>query len=188
MPELECFLPHDSEWLPLAVVLWMRLRQIWTPWVSYQRTLGLLKLCRATKEMLPPGWNVTEPLSLVAILYRVVESLKAAPEDAKLFTAQIEEFGRLLRKLQRIVDESLALDPGEDHEDLRITLANCQLCVERCQKFQESFQKLSNADSTRMANAGQVALWVWNDRKIVRLRQEIDSQMKFINSTLLCKI
>ena len=138
--------------------------------------------------MVAPGWNVTELFSLAASLYRVVESLKAAPEDAKLFTKQIEEFGRLLRRFQRIVDESLASDPGEDHEDLRATLANCQECVQRCQKFQESFQKLSDAESTRIASAGQGALWVWNDKKIVRLRQEIDSQMTFINSTLLFKI
>ena len=138
--------------------------------------------------MIPPGWNVTEPLSLAACLYRVVESLNAAPEEAQVFTAQIEEFRRLLERLQRIVDERLALDSEEDHKDLRATLANCQSCVQRCQKFQESFQKLSNGESARMANAGQVALWVWNNRKIVRLRQEVDIQMKSISFNLLCEI
>ena len=108
--------------------------------------------------MIPPGWNVTEPLSLAASLYRVVEALKAAPEDAKAFTAQIENFRLSLKQLQRVIDESVVPDSTEEHEDLRATLANCQLCVQRCQKFQESFQKLSNDDSTRMANAGQVAL------------------------------
>lgn len=137
--------------------------------------------------MIPPGWNVTEPLSLAASLYRVAESLKAAPEDAKAFTTQIENFGRLLKQLQRVIDESLTLDSGEDHEDLRATLASCQSCVQRCQKFQESFQKLSNAESARIANAGQVALWVWNDRKIVRLRQEIDSQMNSVTFSLQIK-
>ena len=138
--------------------------------------------------MIPPGWNVTEPLSLATSLYRVVESLKAAPEEAKAFTAQIENFSRSLKQLQRVIDENLAPDPREDHEDLRATLANCQECVQRCQKFQESFQKLSNAESKRMANAGQVALWVWNDRKIVRLRQEIDSLMNTVNWAFLFKL
>ena len=137
--------------------------------------------------MIPLGWNVTEPLSLASSLYRVAESLKAAPEDARAFTAQIEDFGRLLKQLQGVINESLALDPGEDHEDLRVTLTNCQSCVERCREFQESFQKLRNAKSTRVASAAQVALWVWNDRKIVRLKEEIDTQMKSIVLTLQIK-
>ena len=137
--------------------------------------------------MIPPGWNVTEPLSLAASLYRVVESLKAAPEEAKAFTTQIENFSRSLKQLQRVIDEELAPDPREDHEDLLAILANCQLCVERCQKFQESFQELSKAESARRANAGQVALWVWNNRNIVRLRHEIDSQMSNITFNLQIK-
>ena len=137
--------------------------------------------------MIPPGWNVTEPFGLAASLYRVVESLKAAPEDAKAFTAKIEKFSRSLTKLQRVIDESLAIDPNADHEDLRLTLADCQLCVQRCQKFQESFHELINDGSTRMANAGQVARWVWKDKQIVRLRDEIDSQMNNLGLTLHIK-
>lgn len=137
--------------------------------------------------MIPPGWNVTEPISLAASLIRVIESLKAAPDDAKAFTAKIETFQRALRKLQRVLERSLKLDPYADHFDLRETLADCQVCVQRCERFQESFQKLSSDGTANMTNASQAARWVWNHRHIVKLRNEIDAQMNNVGLTLLFK-
>ena len=135
--------------------------------------------------MIPPGWNVTEPISLAASLCKVVDSLRAAPEDAKAFKAQIEKFSQSLGALQRVIDESLALGPDKEHTHLRATLADCQLCVQRCQKFQESFQKLCNEGRTKLTDAGQLARWVWSDKQIGRLRHDIDSQMSSIGLSLL---
>ena len=137
--------------------------------------------------MIPPGWNVTEPISLAANLIRVIDSLKAAPDDAKAFTTKIETFQRALRNLQRVLERSLELDPHADHLDLRQTLADCQVCVQQCQRFQESFQKLSSDGIANMANASQAARWVWNHRQIIKLRNEIDAQMTNVGLTLLFK-
>lgn len=137
--------------------------------------------------MIPPGWNVTEPIGLAAGLYKVIESLKSAPEDAKAFTAKIERFRRSLTELHRVLDDSLAFDPSRDQAYLREALADCQSCVRRCQNFHDSFQKLSQDGAAKFANAAQAARWVWRDRKIVKLRDEIDSQMSNIGLTLLIK-
>ena len=136
--------------------------------------------------MIPPGWNITEPISLAASLIRVIESLKAAPDDAKAFTAKIETFQRALKKLQRVLERSLELDPYADHRDLRETLTDCQVCVQRCQRFQESFQKL-RSDGTANMTTSQAARWVRNHRQIVKLRNEIDAQMHSMGLTLLFK-
>ena len=134
--------------------------------------------------MIPPGWNVTEPISLAASLCKVVQSLRAAPEDAKAFTAHIEKFNYLLEELQRVIDESLALDPNKDHHHLRSTLADCKRCVQDCREFQESFPKLRNDDSKGIGNAGQLARWVWSEKLVDRLRHDIDRQMSSIGLCL----
>ena len=137
--------------------------------------------------MVPPGWNVTEPLGLAVTLYRVIDSLKAAPDDAKAFTAKIESFRRDLEGLDRVFKRSLELEPNADHFDLRKALADCQVCVQRCQKFQESFQRITRDGSANIANASELARWVWKDKQIIKLRHEIDSQMSSVNFKLNIK-
>ena len=136
--------------------------------------------------MLPPGWNVTEPFSLALKLYEVTGALGNASEDARLFSAKIQNFGVLLNDLQTILDEDGA-NKVQEHQDLYGLLLNCQDCVERCQNFTGQFKNLSEKSGGKLAVAGQATRWVWQDKKAMRLKEQIDSQMNHIGCALQVK-
>jgi carotenoid cleavage dioxygenase-like enzyme len=135
--------------------------------------------------MVLPGWNVSEPVDLAWKLYHVVESLKSAPEEAKAFVAKINAFSRSLNELQNTLRNDIASRASaQDLDHLRITLEECQACVKRCEEFSERFEKLTKGGARGVAGASQATRWALQDKKVDRLRKDIDSQMNGIGLTL----
>ena len=81
-----------------------------------------------------------------------------------------------------MLNEDLNIDPNADQENLRSMLIACHDCVQRCQTFYDSFQRLRQD-----GNAGEAIKWVWKDKEMVKLRQEIDGQISNINLNLSIK-
>ena len=137
--------------------------------------------------MIPPGWNVTEPIELACKLVKVLEALSSASQDARAFVSKIDNFRRSLSQLQTKLDDA-ALGNVDDYDHLRATLVECKVCVERCEDFSRDFEKLNDGSgSGKLALAGQATRWVWQEGKASKLRKEIDSQMNDITFLLLIK-
>lgn len=134
--------------------------------------------------MVLPGWNVSEPIDLVYKLYEVVESLRSAPESAKAFVSKISNFSGNLKHLQRILEKNTASHPTQDLDHLRATILECQTCVKRCEEYSEGFGKLIKDGRGKMDGAGQAARWTLQEKRVARLREEIDTQMSNIGLTL----
>ena len=137
--------------------------------------------------MVLPGWNVSEPIDLAIKLYEVVEALRSAPDSAKAFVSKINNFRSNLKELQRILESDTVSHSADDLENLRATLHQCQACVQRCEEYSEKFGKLIKDGGGRMDGAGQATRWALQDKKVTRLREEIDSQMNGIGLTLAIK-
>ena len=133
--------------------------------------------------MVLPGWNVSEPIDLAHRLYQVVEALRSAPDSAKAFVSKIKNFRTNLGELQKILDSH---DP-QDLEHLRVTVLECQACVKRCEEFSEGFGKLTTDGKGKIYSAGQAARWTLQEKKVARLREEIDDWMNNVGLTLIVK-
>ena len=137
--------------------------------------------------MVLPGWNVSEPIELAHKLYEVVEALINAPESAKAFVSKIKNFSANLKELQRILESDIASRTDQDLEHLRTTILECQDCVKRCEEYGDGFGKLTREGRGRLDGAGQAARWTLQEKKVARLREEIDGQMNSIGLTLAIK-
>ena len=133
--------------------------------------------------MVLPGWNVSEPIDLAFKLYDVVECLRSAPGSAKAFVSKINNFRSNLKELQRILEIEISSDPAQDLEHLRATVLECQACVKRCEEYSEGFEKLTKDGKGKM----EAARWALQEKKVARLREEIDGQMNSIGLTLAIK-
>ena len=138
-------------------------------------------------KMVLPGWNVSEPIDLAYKLYQVVESLRSAPETAKAFVSKIDNFSANLKELQKIPESDTPTHSAQDLEHLRDTVLKCQACVKRCEEFGEGFRKLTTDGNGRIHSAGQAARWALQEKKVARLREEIDDCMKGVTLSLLVK-
>ena len=134
--------------------------------------------------MVLPGWNVSEPIDLAYKLYKVVESLRSAPESAKAFVSKINNFSSNLEHLQRILEKDTASHSTKDFDHLRATVLECQACVKRCEEYSEGFGKLTKDGRKKLDAAGQAARWTLQEKRVARLREEIDTQMSSISLTL----
>ena len=83
-----------------------------------------------------------------------------------------------------MLDHVLVHDPNVDHSHLQGILADCQDCGRRCRKLQKQFEELANDENATISNAGQLAKWIWHDKRIDKLRREIDGQMSSISLNL----
>ncbi len=138
--------------------------------------------------MVLPGWNVSEPVELAFKLFEVVEALKSAPEEAKAFRSKIDSFRRSLTELQKAFDHDVpSRSSAQDLDHLRETLLECQDCVKRCEEFGDKFGKIAKDGAASLKGAREATRFVWQDKKVARLRQEIDSQMSGIGLTLMIK-
>ena len=138
--------------------------------------------------MVLPGWNVSEPIDLAFKLYRVIESLKSAPEEAKAFVSKINKFSRSLRELQKTIENDVATrSSAQDLDHLRETLEECQDCVKRCEEFGERFRNIAKDGAGSLRGAREATRFVWQDKKVTRLRKEIDDQMNGIGLSLMIK-
>lgn len=134
--------------------------------------------------MVLPGWNISEPIDLAIKLYEVVESLRNAPESAKAFVSKINNFSGNLKDLQWILEKYTASHSTQDLDRLRATVLECQACVKRCEEYSEGFGKLTKDGRGKMDGAGQAARWTLQEKKVARLREEVDTQMSSIGLTL----
>ena len=134
--------------------------------------------------MVLPGWNISEPIDLAYKLYEVVESLRFAPESAKAFVSKINNFSGNLKSLQKILEKDTASHSTQDLDQLRSTVLECQACVKRCEEYSEGFGKLTKDGRGKMDGAGQAARWTLQEKRVARLREEIDTQMSSISLTL----
>lgn len=138
--------------------------------------------------MVLPGWNVSEPIDLAFKLYKVIESLKSAPEEAKAFVSKINNFRRSLSELQKTIENDIATrSSAQDLDHLRETIVECQDCVKRCEEFGERFGNITRDGAASLKGAREATLFVWQDKKVARLRNEIDGQMNSIGLSLMIK-
>lgn len=138
--------------------------------------------------MVLPGWNISEPIDLAWKLYLMVESLKSAPEEAKAFVSKINWFRRSLQELQNTVHSDIASRAStQDLDLLRTTLVECQDCVRHCEEFTLQFEKLTKDGARGVSGASQAARWALQDKKVDKLRREIDGQISGIGLTLMIK-
>ena len=135
--------------------------------------------------MVLPGWNVSEPIDLAHRLYQVVEALRSAPESAKAFVSKINNFSVNLGKLQKILESDISSRSTQDFEHLRATVIECQAYVKRCEEFSEGFEKLTTDGKSKIYTATQAALWTLQEKKVARLRDEIDGLMNGVGLTIL---
>ena len=63
-------------------------------------------------------------------------------------------------------------------------MLECQACVKRCEEYSEGFGKLTKDGRGKMDGAGQAARWMLQEKRVARLREEIDTQMSSIGLTL----
>ena len=137
--------------------------------------------------MVLPGWNVSEPIDLAFKLYKVVEALQSAPDSAKAFVSKINNFRSNLDEMQRILESHTTSYSADDLEHLRATVLECQACVQRCEDYSEKFGKLIKDGGGRMDGAGQATRWALQEKKVARLREEIDGKINGIGLTLAIK-
>jgi hypothetical protein len=123
--------------------------------------------------VVPPGWNVTEPIHVAKRIYDFVQALRGASEDMKSFASKIHTFQLALEGLEECLKNSTPEEFG-DLRNLRHTLDGCRTCAEQCQTFIDQF---------RLTVGGRMA-WVWRQDRAVWLKQEVDSQLLGINSLL----
>lgn len=135
--------------------------------------------------MVLPGWNVSEPIDLAHRLYQVIEALRSAPDSAKAFVSKITNFSANLSKLQKVLESDAASHSAQDLERLCATVLECQACVKRCEEFSEGFGKLTKDGRGKMDGAGQAARWALQEKKVARLREEINGRMKDIEFALV---
>ena len=131
--------------------------------------------------VVPPGWNVTEPIGLAIRLYRVAEQLRGAPEEAGLFVARIKSFSSALKQLQNILEKGNAAASSSDGlQELKTAVDESTVCVLRCENFSQRFFNLVNNAGVQRANIGQAARWVWKKEEVSRLAAEMDSHIQAI--------
>ena len=137
--------------------------------------------------MVLPGWNVTEPIDLSIRLYVVVETLRSAPDSAKVFVSKIKNFSANLSDLQGVLESHSAGHSLQDPKRLCATVIECQDCVKRCEEFSEGFGKLTKDGGGKMDGAVQSARWALQEKKVARLRIEIDDRLKDLELALVIK-
>lgn len=137
--------------------------------------------------MVLPGWNVSEPIDLSLRLYVVVETLRSAPDSAKAFVSKIKNFSANLSDLQGVLESDTACHSAQDLERLRASIIESQAFVKRCEEFCEGFRKLTKDGRGKMDGAAQAARWALQEKKVARLREEIDGMINGIGFALIIK-
>ena len=137
--------------------------------------------------VVPPGWNVTEPIGLAIKLYEIAEKLKYAPESAKYFKSKIKRLGQSLSLLQEVlvwigVGRAAPL-PAESFAQLKEEVVALQERIQECEEFIATFVPLTD-DGGRRPSAAARARWVWDEKKGNEYSAQIESHIHFINFNL----
>ena len=137
--------------------------------------------------VVPPGWNVTEPIGLAIKSYEIAEKLKHAPKSAKTFKSKIERLGRLLNLLQqvlvRIGDGRAAPLPADNFAQLKEEVIALQERIQQCEEFIAKFVHLTG-DGSKKSSAAAKARWVWDEKKGNEHAVQIESHILLINLNL----
>ena len=137
--------------------------------------------------VVPPGWNVTEPIGLAIKSYEIAEKLKHAPRSAKTFKSKIERLGRLLSLLQevlvRIGDGRAAPLPADNFAQLKEEVIALQERIQQCEEFIAKFVHLTG-DGSKKSSAAAKARWVWDEKKGNEHAVQIESHILLINLNL----
>ena len=132
--------------------------------------------------MIPPGWNVTEPLHIAKKLYDYIQALRGASDEVKSFASKLRTFCIALEELEKCL-ANLTTASADDTKHLRDTLDGCWNCAMKCRDFIDQFKELNEPIQGKI-NAGGKLNWVWKKDTAARLRLEINSQIDDINLLL----
>ena len=137
--------------------------------------------------VVPPGWNVTEPIGIAIKLYEIGEKLNHAPKSAKYFKSKIESLAGSLSLLEevllRIGDGGAARPPADNFAQLRNEVNELQECIQRCEKFIATFVPLTS-DGSKKPSAAAKARWVWDEKKGHEHSAQIESHIHRISFNL----
>lgn len=135
--------------------------------------------------MIPPGWNVTEPLQIAGKFYIFVRAYRGADEEIKSFASQVNTFRAALKAL----DECLMnpdSTPLDDNDPLKVASDGCKRCAENCQKFIKNFfrqfdPKQLDEPARDEVGPGQRLNWIWKKDAATKLELEMSQQVNYIN-------
>ena len=137
--------------------------------------------------VVPPGWNVTEPIGIAIKLYEIAEKLNHAPSRAKHFKSKIERLGHTLSSLEKVLgrfgDGRAAPLPADSLVQLQKEVVELQECIKHCEEFIATFVPLTG-DGSKKSSAAAKARWVWDEKKVNELSAQIESHIHCINLDL----
>ena len=133
--------------------------------------------------VVPPGWNVTEPIGIAIKLYEIAEKLNHAPSGAKHFKSKIERHGARLGSLEKVILISAASLPADDLAQLQEEVVELQECIKHCEEFIATFVSLTDDGSKKSSTAAK-ARWVWDERKGNEYSARIESHINHISLDL----
>ena len=144
--------------------------------------------------MIPPGWNVTEPIHVALQAIRTVRSIKKAPTDAKDFRANLDSFQASVKGLQSLVqtlkpaiETSKSLEaPPTDVDILETDLERARHCIERCEQFSKRYNALleEKEDGKFLNRTGQASRWVWDSSTVHGLEKQLEECIQAISLKL----
>ena len=134
--------------------------------------------------VVPPGWNVTEPIGIAIRLYEIAEKLNHAPSRAKHFKSKIERLGDTLSSLEKVIlrirDGRTAPLPTDNLAQLQKEVVGLQECIKHCEEFIAAFVPLTG-DASKKSSAAAKARWVWDEKKGNEYSALIESHIHYIN-------
>ena len=129
--------------------------------------------------VVPPGWNVTEPIGVAIRLYQIADKLKDAPRSTKAFLSKIEGLGASLKVLEQVLQglghDGDAPHPAVNFIQLRKEVVALQECVKHCEEFIGSFIPLTATARAR---------WVLSQGKAKDYTRLIESHINGIQLNL----
>lgn len=143
-------------------------------------------------RMIPPGWNVTEPIRIAVQTIHTVQSIQKAPADAQNFRASIQSFDASVKGLQSVIQQ---LKPvTEASKSLEVPLANVDLleadlesarqCIQRCEQFSKRYNGLAQGDGNFLNRKAEASRWVWDTGEVRELYEQVDKCMQAIQLKL----
>ena len=134
--------------------------------------------------VVPPGWNVTEPIGIAIKLYEIAEKLNHAPNSAKHFKSKIERLGATLSTLEKVILRIRAAPlPADGLAQLQKEVVGLQECIKQCEEFIATFVSLTG-DGSKKSSAAAKARWVWDEKKGNEFSAQIESHINYINFNL----
>lgn len=141
--------------------------------------------------MLPPGWNVTEPLHIAARFAVFVQKYRGAPQQIKTFASEVEVFCGALKVFERCFKNPES-SPAEDLDSLKAISDDFQRCANNCKAFIRRFFDQFGTSAKEDAGAGgrlnaqinraaaQVN-WIWKNDEANALKHDMSRVVAIAN-------